>query len=175
MKRLFGTSGNCFDVAIDHGMFNEHSFLVGIENMVKAVQIIANAKPDAINLPAGTAKILQSITGKDRHAVIGDKPLKTCAKTCLFGLQIGAELWRRAVLRGSQVQFTPAKKPQLLGGAEFRAHQGKGNYADKSDAHSHVDLTEYEKGLQGVVFWITVRFGRSRAEFSAVSNRLSRK
>ena len=33
LNRLFGTSGNCFDVAIDHGMFNEASFLVGIEDM----------------------------------------------------------------------------------------------------------------------------------------------
>ena len=70
MKRLFGTSGNCFDVAIDHGMFNEHSFLAGIENMQKAIQIIADAKPDAIQLPPGTAKILQSIAGKDRPALV---------------------------------------------------------------------------------------------------------
>ena len=70
MNRLFGTSGNCFDVAIDHGMFNEHSFLPGIENMQKAIQIIADAKPDAIQLPPGTAKILQSIAGKDRPALV---------------------------------------------------------------------------------------------------------
>jgi DhnA family fructose-bisphosphate aldolase class Ia len=70
MNRLFGTSGNCFDVAIDHGMFNEHSFLAGIENMQKAIQIIADAKPDAIQLPPGTAKILQSIAGKDRPALV---------------------------------------------------------------------------------------------------------
>ena len=70
MNRLFGTSGNCFDVAIDHGMFNEHSFLPGIENMQKAIEIIANAKPDAIQLPPGTAKILQSIAGKDRPALV---------------------------------------------------------------------------------------------------------
>jgi DhnA family fructose-bisphosphate aldolase class Ia len=70
MNRLFGTSGNCFDVAIDHGMFNEHSFLSGIENMQKAIQIIADAKPDAIQLPPGTAKILQSIAGKDRPALV---------------------------------------------------------------------------------------------------------
>ena len=33
MKRLFGISGNCFDVAIDHGMFNEPGFLNGIETV----------------------------------------------------------------------------------------------------------------------------------------------
>ena len=70
MNRLFGISGNCFDVAIDHGMFNEQSFLPGIENMDKAIRIIAHAKPDAIQLPPGTAKILQSIAGKDRPALV---------------------------------------------------------------------------------------------------------
>jgi len=30
MNRLFAPSGNCFDVAIDHGMFNEGSYLGGI-------------------------------------------------------------------------------------------------------------------------------------------------
>ena len=42
MKRLFGTSGNCFDVAIDHGMFNEPGFLNGIENMHNAIRVVAD-------------------------------------------------------------------------------------------------------------------------------------
>ena len=50
MNRLFGTSGNCFDVAIDHGMFNEPGFLNGIENMHNAISIVAAAAPDAIQL-----------------------------------------------------------------------------------------------------------------------------
>ena len=70
MNRLFGTSGNCFDVAIDHGMFNERSFLGGIENMRNAITTIAAAKPDAIQLPPGTAPILQAIPGKDRPALV---------------------------------------------------------------------------------------------------------
>ncbi|MCQ2006104.1 class I fructose-bisphosphate aldolase [Rhizobium sp. NRK18] len=70
LNRLFGTSGNCFDVAIDHGMFNEKTFLAGIENMEKAIRIIADANPDAIQLPPGTAKILQSIPGKARPALV---------------------------------------------------------------------------------------------------------
>ena len=70
MNRLFGISGNCFDVAIDHGMFNEATFLAGIENMGAAIKIIADANPDAIQLPPGTAKILQSIPGKTRPALV---------------------------------------------------------------------------------------------------------
>ena len=69
-NRLFGTSGNCFDVAIDHGMFNEKTFLGGIENMAKAVDIVATAAPDAIQLPPGTAPLLQARTGKDRPALV---------------------------------------------------------------------------------------------------------
>jgi DhnA family fructose-bisphosphate aldolase class Ia len=70
LNRLFGTSGNCFDVAIDHGMFNERTFLAGIENMRNAIDIIAAAAPDAIQLPPGTAPMLQSIPGKARPALV---------------------------------------------------------------------------------------------------------
>lgn len=70
MNRLFGTSGHCFDVAIDHGMFNEASFLGGIENMRAAITTIAAARPDAIQLPPGTAPILQAIPGKERPALV---------------------------------------------------------------------------------------------------------
>ncbi|MFT5652051.1 MAG: DhnA family fructose-bisphosphate aldolase class Ia [Yoonia sp.] len=69
-NRLFGASGNCFDVAIDHGMFNEKSFLGGIENMAAAVDIVAKAAPDAIQLPPGTAPLLQARAGKDRPALV---------------------------------------------------------------------------------------------------------
>ena len=70
MNRLFGTSGHCFDVAIDHGMFNERSFLGGIEDMHAAIKTVAAAAPDAIQLPPGTAPILQAIPGKDRPALV---------------------------------------------------------------------------------------------------------
>lgn len=70
LNRLFGLSGNCFDVAIDHGMFNEKTFLAGIENMAEAIRIVADAEPDAIQLPPGTAPILQSIPGKNRPALV---------------------------------------------------------------------------------------------------------
>jgi DhnA family fructose-bisphosphate aldolase class Ia len=70
LNRLFGVSGNCFDVAIDHGMFNERSFLAGIEDMCTAIKVIADAAPDAIQLPPGTAPILQAIPGKHRPALV---------------------------------------------------------------------------------------------------------
>jgi fructose-bisphosphate aldolase, class I len=70
MNRLFAPSGNCFDVAIDHGMFNERSFLGGIEDMGAAIRAVAAAKPDAIQLPPGTARLLQAIPGKDKPALV---------------------------------------------------------------------------------------------------------
>ncbi|MCY4179103.1 MAG: aldolase [Litoreibacter sp.] len=70
MNRLFGTSGKCFDVAIDHGMFNDRGFLGGIEDMHSAIHTVAEAAPDAIQLPPGTAPILQAIPGKARPALV---------------------------------------------------------------------------------------------------------
>ncbi|MEM6987618.1 MAG: aldolase, partial [Pseudomonadota bacterium] len=70
MNRLFGQSGHCFDVAIDHGMFNEPGFLGGIEDMHTAIRIVADAQPDAIQLTPGTAPILQAMPGRDRPALV---------------------------------------------------------------------------------------------------------
>lgn len=69
-NRLFNVSGNCLDVAIDHGFFNERSFLNGIENMEQAIQTIVEAQPDAIQLSVGQAEILQRIAGKDKPALV---------------------------------------------------------------------------------------------------------
>ncbi|GHO72131.1 hypothetical protein KSC_110230 [Ktedonobacter sp. SOSP1-52] len=52
-RRLFGTDGKCFDVAIDHGFFNEGTFLAGIEHMDMAVATLVAANPDAIQLSPG--------------------------------------------------------------------------------------------------------------------------
>lgn len=63
LNRLLAADGRCFDVAIDHGFFNERSFLGGIENLGQAILTVVNAKPDAIQLTPGTAYLLQSIPG----------------------------------------------------------------------------------------------------------------
>jgi DhnA family fructose-bisphosphate aldolase class Ia len=51
-------------------MFNEPGFLNGIENMHNAIRVVADAEPDAIQLPPGTAPILQAISGKARPALV---------------------------------------------------------------------------------------------------------
>src|SRR6185369_12613571 len=40
LHRLLADDGRCFDVAIDHGLFNEGTFLSGIEDMARAVATI---------------------------------------------------------------------------------------------------------------------------------------
>lgn len=71
LNRLFNEkSGNCFDVAIDHGFFNEFSFLGGIENMKQSIETIVKANPDAIQLSTGQAPYLQSIPGKSKPALV---------------------------------------------------------------------------------------------------------
>lgn len=71
LKRLFNAkSNNCFDVAIDHGFFNENSFLTGIENIEKAIKILLEAAPDAIQLTVGQAHYLQSIQGRQKPSLV---------------------------------------------------------------------------------------------------------
>lgn len=70
LKRLFGKDGNCFDVAIDHGFFNEMSFLDGIHDIESAVKTVVEANPDAIQLTVGQAKVLQKIPGKEKPSLV---------------------------------------------------------------------------------------------------------
>lgn len=71
LNRLFNSkSGNCFDVAIDHGFFNEYPFLSGIENVQKAVEVLVQAAPDAIQLTVGQAQYLQAIPGREKPSLV---------------------------------------------------------------------------------------------------------
>jgi DhnA family fructose-bisphosphate aldolase class Ia len=70
LNRLFGADGKCFDVAIDHGFFNEVAFLSGIEDMSAAVRTIVTSAPDAIQLTVGQARHLQSLPGKEKPALV---------------------------------------------------------------------------------------------------------
>ncbi|MBK7405564.1 MAG: aldolase [Phycisphaerales bacterium] len=63
LNRLLAADGRCFDVAIDHGFFNEAGFLSGIEDMRRAIGTIIAAAPDAIQLSPGMAPHLQHRPG----------------------------------------------------------------------------------------------------------------
>ncbi len=71
LNRLFHpVSRRCFDVAIDHGFFNEYGFLSGIENISAAVATVAGAAPDAIQLTVGQAAHLQEIPGRLKPSLV---------------------------------------------------------------------------------------------------------
>src|SRR3982751_4445030 len=71
LNRLFNAASNrCFDVAVDHGFFNELGFLQGIENLDTTVRTLVEAAPDAIQLTIGQAELLQRIPGKQKPALV---------------------------------------------------------------------------------------------------------
>src|ERR1700722_14424493 len=71
LNRLFNPKSNrCFDVAIDHGFFNEYGFLSGIENIDKAIATLVEAAPDAIQLTIGQAPVLQAYPGRHKPSLV---------------------------------------------------------------------------------------------------------
>jgi DhnA family fructose-bisphosphate aldolase class Ia len=68
--RLFGQDGKCFDVAIDHGFFNEYVFLPSIEDLGAAVRTVVEAGPDAIQVSTGQARLLQEIPGRQKPSLV---------------------------------------------------------------------------------------------------------
>ena len=71
LNRLFNEKSNrCFDVAVDHGFFNEYGFLAGIEDLAGAVRALVVAGPDAIQLTIGQARFLQSLPGRHKPSLV---------------------------------------------------------------------------------------------------------
>ena len=92
MNRLFAKTGKCFDVAMDHGFFNEAAFLSGIEDMTKAIATIVEAAPDAIQLTVGQARTLQSILGPRKPALV----LRTDVAN-VYNKKLHEVLWSRMI------------------------------------------------------------------------------
>ena len=71
LNRLFNSRSNrCFDVAVDHGFFNQPGFLHGIEDMCSVVKTLVDAGPDAIQLTVGQARHLQEISGREKPSLV---------------------------------------------------------------------------------------------------------
>ena len=70
MNRLFAADGRCFDVAVDHGFFGEPRFLSGIEDLARALDLLVEAAPDAIQLSPGSARLLQERKGQKPALVL---------------------------------------------------------------------------------------------------------
>ena len=71
LNRLFNpVTKRCFDVAVDHGVFGEQEFHLGIENLPRAVQTLVEAAPDAIQLAPGMARLLQALPVRPKPALV---------------------------------------------------------------------------------------------------------
>lgn len=93
LNRLFnGRSKRCLNVAIDHGFFNEYGFLKSIENIESAVETVAEAAPDAIQLTIGQANYLQSIPGKDKPTLV----MRTDVAN-VYGKELPSHLFSRMI------------------------------------------------------------------------------
>ncbi|MCB1105973.1 MAG: aldolase [Opitutaceae bacterium] len=93
LNRLFNPqTQRCFDVAIDHGFFNEASFLAGIEDLPKAVATLVAAGPDAIQLTVGQAPHLQAAPIRPKPALV----LRTDVAN-VYGTQLPRTLFSRVL------------------------------------------------------------------------------
>jgi len=70
LNRLLADDGRCFDVAIDHGFFNERAFLDNIEDMKRVISTMIEANPDAVQLSPGLAPLLQERPGKAKPSLV---------------------------------------------------------------------------------------------------------
>ena len=71
LNRLFNpATKRCFDVAVDHGIFGEQEFHLGIENLPRAVQVLVEAAPDAIQLSPGMSRLLQALPVRPKPALV---------------------------------------------------------------------------------------------------------
>jgi class I fructose-bisphosphate aldolase len=93
LNRLFHPkSGRCFDVAVDHGFFNEYAFLAGIENLERAIATLVAAGPDAIQLTVGQAALLQAVPGRQKPALV----LRTDVAN-VYGKELPRRLFSRMI------------------------------------------------------------------------------
>jgi DhnA family fructose-bisphosphate aldolase class Ia len=93
LNRLFNPrTRRCFDVAIDHGFFNEASFLAGIENLPAAIAAVVDAAPDAIQLTIGQAPHLQKLPVRPKPALV----LRTDVAN-VYGTRLPRALYSRVI------------------------------------------------------------------------------
>lgn len=93
LNRLFNAKSNrCFDVAVDHGFFNEYGFLSGIEDLGSAISTLVEAAPDAIQLTVGQAPLLQAIAGRQKPSLV----LRTDVAN-VYGRELPRSLFSRMI------------------------------------------------------------------------------
>ena len=63
-------NGRCLDIALDHGVCNDPTFLDGLEDMPGVIDKLVAAKPDAIQLNYGQSDLLQHREGRHKPALV---------------------------------------------------------------------------------------------------------
>ncbi len=63
-------AGRCLDIALDHGVCNEPTFLDGLEDMPALMDRLVAAGPDAIQLNYGQSDLLQHREGRNKPALV---------------------------------------------------------------------------------------------------------
>ncbi len=171
LNRLFNAaSGRCFDVAVDHGFFNQSNFLQGIESMPKVIKTLVEAAPDAIQLTVGQARHLQSIPGKQKPALVLrtdtanvygtelpatrfstmiDEPMlqavrldATCVCVNLFLIPGAPDVYAQCVqnIVKLKTQADHYGMPMMVEPLVFRPNSQKGGYEVDGDVHKIVPL-----------------------------------
>ena len=69
LNRLLN-NGRCLDIALDHGVCNEPSFLDGLEDMPSVMERLLAAGPDAIQLNYGQSDLLQDRPGRNKPCLL---------------------------------------------------------------------------------------------------------
>jgi class I fructose-bisphosphate aldolase len=93
LNRLFNpATKRCFDVAVDHGIFGEHEFHLGIENLPAAIQTLVAAAPDAIQLSPGMSRLLQALPIRPKPALV----MRTDPANC-YGRKLPTQAFAFAV------------------------------------------------------------------------------
>ncbi len=69
-SRLFASDGKCFDLALDHGFFNEFSLSSGLEDMRHSVETGIEIGVDAVQVTPGQAYHLQTVPGRQKPSLV---------------------------------------------------------------------------------------------------------
>lgn len=93
LNRLFNpVTRRCLDVAVDHGIFGEEEFHLGIEDLPRAVEALVAAAPDAIQLSPGMSRLLQALPVRPKPALV----LRTDPANC-YGRKLPTQSFAFAV------------------------------------------------------------------------------
>ncbi|MBX9605757.1 MAG: aldolase [Gammaproteobacteria bacterium] len=70
LQRLFDDDGRCMILSFDHGLFGEGSWLDGLRALPDILRTHAAEMPDGMTLPTGGARLLQSLPGRRKPALL---------------------------------------------------------------------------------------------------------